>query len=32
MSGVKDLMTEHVDATVEHDVVEDHGKEKGLEK
>jgi hypothetical protein len=30
MSGVKDLMTEHVDATVEHDVVEDHGKEKGL--
>jgi hypothetical protein len=32
MSGVKDLMTEHVEATVEHDDVKDHGKEKSLEK
>ncbi|OAG01644.1 MFS general substrate transporter [Paraphaeosphaeria sporulosa] len=31
MSGVKDLMTEHVEATVERDVVDDQGKEKGLE-
>lgn len=32
MRGVKDLMTEHVDATVERDVVQDHGKEKGFEE
>lgn len=32
MNGVKDLMTEHVDATVERDVAQNHGKEKGLEE
>lgn len=32
MKGVKDLMTEHVDATVERDVAQNHGKEKGLEE
>ena len=32
MSGVKDLMTEHVDATVERDAEEDHAKEKGLDE
>ncbi|KAH7413987.1 major facilitator superfamily domain-containing protein [Phaeosphaeria sp. MPI-PUGE-AT-0046c] len=31
MRGVKELMTEHVEATVERDVAENHGKEKGLE-
>ena len=32
MTGVKDLMTEHVEATVERDVAEDHAREKGLEE
>ncbi|KAL1602517.1 hypothetical protein SLS60_005933 [Paraconiothyrium brasiliense] len=32
MRGVKDLMTEHVEATVERNVVDDHGKEKGFEE
>jgi hypothetical protein len=32
MTGVKDLMTEHVEATVEHVGVEDHGREKGMKE
>ena len=32
MTGVSSLMTEHVEATVERDVGEDHGKEKGLDE
>lgn len=32
MRGVKELMTEHVEATVERDVEEDQSGEKGFEE